>query len=286
MDETSASGTRESHYPTCSSPPPPFLCLSLLCRRASGWVEWVVVTFRTLPQRVESARASHASSRVNRLCLISRSLIPTCAARVTDWSALDACKSCPCAQGKLSKGDRIAVTDHSQVAYEPFRKDFYVEAREVAAMSDTDVNALRRELEGIKIRGKDCPRPIRTWTQAGLHARVLEIVTQKLGYSRPMPIQAQALPAIMKGRDVIGIAKTGSGKTMAFVLPMLRHINDQPPLRDGDGPVALIMAPTRELVQQISKDVRRFTRVMKMDVVSVFGGSGVANQISELRRGA
>jgi hypothetical protein len=63
----------------------------------------------------------------------------------------------------------------------------------------------------------------------------------------------QALPIIMSGRDCIGIAKTGSGKTLAFVLPMLRHIKDQPPLENGDGPIALIMAPTRELVAQISK---------------------------------
>jgi superfamily II DNA/RNA helicase len=57
----------------------------------------------------------------------------------------------------------------------------------------------------------------------------------------------------MSGRDCIGIAKTGSGKTLAFVLPMIRHIRDQSELRDGDGPIALIMAPTRELVQQIAK---------------------------------
>lgn len=63
----------------------------------------------------------------------------------------------------------------------------------------------------------------------------------------------QALPIIMSGRDCIGIAKTGSGKTLAFVLPMIRHIRDQSELRDGDGPIALIMAPTRELVQQIAK---------------------------------
>jgi ATP-dependent RNA helicase DDX46/PRP5 len=69
----------------------------------------------------------------------------------------------------------------------------------------------------------------------------------------------QALPTIMSGRDCIGIAKTGSGKTLAFVLPMLRHIRDQPELRDGDGPIALIMAPTRELVQQIAKVGSRLT---------------------------
>lgn len=54
-------------------------------------------------------------------------------------------------------------------------------------------------------------------------------------------------------RDCIGIAKTGSGKTLAFVLPLMRHVKDQPPVGMGDGPVGLLMAPTRELVQQISK---------------------------------
>ena len=56
-------------------------------------------------------------------------------------------------------------------------------------------------------------------------------------YEHPTPIQAQAIPAIMSGRDLIGIAKTGSGKTLGFVIPMLRHILDQPPLDEGDGPI-------------------------------------------------
>jgi hypothetical protein len=60
-------------------------------------------------------------------------------------------------------------------------------------------------------------------------------------YERPTPIQAQAIPAIMSGRDLIGIAKTGSGKTLAFVLPMLRHILDQPPIDEGDGPIGMYM---------------------------------------------
>jgi ATP-dependent RNA helicase DDX46/PRP5 len=77
-------------------------------------------------------------------------------------------------------------------------------------------------------------------------------------------VQAQALPIIMSGRDCIGIAKTGSGKTLAFVLPMLRHVKDQPPLEQGDGPICLVVAPTRELVQQISK----------VRVLGVWGGGG------------
>jgi DEAD/DEAH box helicase len=79
------------------------------------------------------------------------------------------------------------------------------------------------------VRGQNIPKPVRNWNQCGLSSRVLDVL-KKSGFERPMPIQAQALPVIMSGRDCIGIAKTGSGKTIAFLLPMLRHIKDQPPL--------------------------------------------------------
>ena len=62
------------------------------------------------------------------------------------------------------------------------------------------------------------------------------------GFEKPTPIQSQAIPAIMSGRDVIGIAKTGSGKTLAFLLPMFRHIIDQPALEDDDGPIGLCLS--------------------------------------------
>ena len=99
-------------------------------------------------------------------------------------------------------------------------------------------------------------------------------------------LQAQALPVIMSGRDCIGIAKTGSGKTVAYVLPMLRHIKAQKQLEQGEGPIGLAMAPTRELVVQISKDVKKFAKSENLACVAVYGGSGVANQITELKRGA
>ncbi|KAG8222220.1 hypothetical protein J437_LFUL001418 [Ladona fulva] len=73
---------------------------------------------------------------------------------------------------------------------------------------------------------------------------------RKSEYSQPTPIQAQAVPAGLSGRDLIGIAKTGSGKTAAFIWPMLVHIMDQKELEPGDGPIGLILAPTRELSQQ------------------------------------
>ncbi|CAI5536977.1 unnamed protein product [Closterium sp. Naga37s-1] len=183
-----------------------------------------------------------------------------------------------------TKAEKLAPVDHSQVHYEPFRKNFYKEVKEVAKMTADEVALYRREHE-FKLRGKDVPKPVHTWVQSGLSNKVLDVL-RKMGFERPMPIQAQALPIVMSGRDCIGIAKTGSGKTLAFVLPMLRHIMDQPPLQSGDGPIGLILAPTRELVQQIFADIRRFARPLGLSSVPVYGGSGVAQQISELKRGA
>ena len=90
----------------------------------------------------------------------------------------------------------------------------------------------------------------------------------------------------MSGRDMIGIAKTGSGKTLAFLLPMFRHIADQEPLEEGDGPIAVIMTPTRELCLQIGKECRKFTKAIDARAVCVYGGTGISEQIAELKRGA
>ncbi|KAL3513495.1 hypothetical protein ACH5RR_026212 [Cinchona calisaya] len=185
---------------------------------------------------------------------------------------------------KKTKAEKLAIVDHSKINYASFRKNFYIEVKEIAKMNSEDVAAYRKELE-LKIHGKDVPKPVKTWHQTGLSTKILEAI-KKLNYEKPMPIQAQALPIIMSGRDCIGIAKTGSGKTLAFVLPMLRHIKDQTPLSSGDGPIGLVMAPTRELVQQIHSDVKKFAKMLGLSCVPVYGGSGVAQQISELKRGA
>jgi len=73
----------------------------------------------------------------------------------------------------------------------------------------------------------------------------------KLGFSSPTPIQSQGWPMALLGRDMVGISATGSGKTLAFLLPAMVHINAQPYLQPGDGPIVLVLAPTRELAVQI-----------------------------------
>lgn len=184
---------------------------------------------------------------------------------------------------KKTKAEKLSIVDHSKIDYKPFRKNFYTEVKEISRMTPEEAAAYRKELE-LKLHGKDVPKPIKTWHQTGLTTKILETI-KKLNYEKPMPIQAQALPIIMSGRDCIGVAKTGSGKTLAFILPLLRHIKDQPPVVAGDGPIGLIMAPTRELVQQIHSDAKKFAKALGIRCVPVYGGSGVAQQISELKRG-
>ena len=96
----------------------------------------------------------------------------------------------------------------------------------------------------------------------------------------------QAIPVALSGRDIIGIAKTGSGKTAAFLWPALVHIMDQPELEPGDGPIALICAPTRELCQQIFIEARRFGKVYNIHAVAVFGGGNKYEQSKALQEGA
>ncbi|ODQ77162.1 hypothetical protein BABINDRAFT_163674 [Babjeviella inositovora NRRL Y-12698] len=176
------------------------------------------------------------------------------------------------------KKKELPRVDHSKMAYEPFRRQFYTEP----ASTDFEVDPT---LLGIKIRGVGCPRPIQHWSQLGLPLQMTHIIEQA-GYTAPTPIQAQSLPAIMAGRDVIGVAKTGSGKTVAFLLPMFRHIADQRPLAKNEGPIALIMTPTRELATQIFRECRPYLRALNLRGVCAYGGSPIQEQIADLRRGA
>ena len=100
------------------------------------------------------------------------------------------------------------------------------------------------------------------------------------GYIEPRPIQEQTIPAALEGRDILGLAQTGTGKTAAFALPVLDSILAEP----ADGPIALVVAPTRELANQISEDIRSLARDTKVQVATVFGGVSQKSQVSALRK--
>ena len=115
-----------------------------------------------------------------------------------------------------------------------------------------------------------------------LHPLVLAGV-KSVGYTKPTPIQEQAIPVAMEGRDVLGLAQTGTGKTAAFALPILHRLVSAPPKR---GIRALVIAPTRELAEQIHQAFIELGKHLRIKSVAIYGGVGKGPQLAGLRRGA
>ena len=105
---------------------------------------------------------------------------------------------------------------------------------------------------------------------------------RELGYSIPTPIQLKAIPPILLGRDIIGIAQTGTGKTAAFVLPILQHLRSEP----RGGVRALIISPTRELAEQTCEVFNKLGSNTGLVSVSVYGGVNMPQQTRDIRNGA
>lgn len=164
-----------------------------------------------------------------------------------------------------------------------FKKNFYVEDPRVTARSEEEIREFRERNE-IKVFGTDVPRPVTKFDEAGFPNYVLKEVEQ-LGFQTPTSIQAQGWPMALSGRDLVGIAETGSGKTMAYVLPGIVHINAQPYLEPGDGPIVLILAPTRELALQIQEECKKFGKSSRIRSTCVYGGVSKGPQIKELASG-
>ncbi|KAG2693309.1 hypothetical protein I3843_08G085800 [Carya illinoinensis] len=177
----------------------------------------------------------------------------------------------------------ILPLDHSEIEYEPFNKDFYEEKDSISGMSEQDVAEYRKSL-AIRVSGFDVPKPIKTFEETGFSPQLMNAI-KKQGYEKPTSIQCQALPIVLSGRDIIGIAKTGSGKTAAFVLPMIVHIMDQPELEKEEGPIGVICAPTRELAHQIYLEAKKFSKSNGIRVSAVYGGMSKFDQLKELKAG-
>ena len=127
-----------------------------------------------------------------------------------------------------------------------------------------------------------------SFEKLGLRAELIKAVIAK-GYAEPTPIQAQAIPTILEGRDLMGGAQTGTGKTAAFTLPILQLLTEQDSRHARNGkqswPRALIITPTRELAAQIGESVTAYGKGLNISSTVVFGGVGMHPQISRLRKG-
>ena len=184
--------------------------------------------------------------------------------------------------GGLGANLKQVAWDETQLI--PFEKNFYKEDPRVAERSDREVEEFRRAKE-MTLQGNNIPKPVETFEESGYPDYIMSEI-RRMGFERPSAIQSQAWPIALSGRDLIAIAETGSGKTIGFALPGFVHIKAQPPLKYGDGPVALILAPTRELVVQIQNECNRFAGASRMRTAAVYGGVPKGPQIRDLQRGA
>lgn len=185
---------------------------------------------------------------------------------------------------------------NKQKDYPPIIKNFYVEDPIVTSMSEECVANIRKKNNNIEVQrvfddeenaSKEfhIPNPVQTFEQAfHNYPEVLEEI-KKQNFSKPSPIQCQAWPILLSGKDLIGIAQTGTGKTLAFLLPALIHIDGQgTPLSKRSGPNVLILAPTRELALQIEKEVGKYS-YRGIKAVCVYGGGSRDNQIDLVSKG-
>ncbi|THH14348.1 hypothetical protein EW146_g5978 [Bondarzewia mesenterica] len=191
------------------------------------------------------------------------------------------------ATSRKGSGDNLADAMERRKAAKAGYDDRHWTDKPLEEMKERDWRIFREDFN-IAARGGGIPHPLRSWKESSIPEQILEVI-EKIGYKDPSPIQRQAIPIGLQNRDIIGIAETGSGKTAAFVIPMLSFISKLPPFTDDNrhlGPYSLILAPTRELAQQIESEARKFAAPLGFRCVSIVGGRAVEEQQFNLREGA
>ncbi|KAL7066920.1 DEAD/DEAH box helicase family protein [Cryptosporidium serpentis] len=181
-------------------------------------------------------------------------------------------------------GDRLAQVDWKSQYLIPFEKNFYFEHQNITKLSEDEANEIRKSKRITLIAGNNVPKPITSFDESSFPDFLVDAL-YRAGFTEPTAIQVQGWPVALSGRDMIGIAETGSGKTLGFLLPSMVHISAQPRLRYGDGPICLILAPTRELVEQIREQANRFGNILRIRNTAVYGGVPKRSQQISLRNG-
>ncbi|XP_076599813.1 putative ATP-dependent RNA helicase DDX43 [Chaetodon auriga] len=174
----------------------------------------------------------------------------------------------------------------------PMKKKFYTEAECVSMLTAEEVSEWRKEnnnifVDDLKDEGekRPIPNPCRTFLEAfELYPEVMENI-ERVGFVKPTPIQSQAWPVLLTGEDLIAIAQTGTGKTLAYLLPGFIHMDGQPvPRAERGGPGMLVLTPTRELALQIETECKKY-RYKSYKSICIYGGGDRRGQISLVKDG-
>ena len=176
----------------------------------------------------------------------------------------------------------------------PFDKDFYRESAIVRNRHQDDLDAFLKAND-VSVSGNRFVKPILDFNELDIPYEILNKI-KAARYDKPTPIQSMCWTSLLSGNDLVGIAQTGSGKTLGFILPMLIHIsNNQRYLRsftsssgrsEDPGPMGLVLAPTRELAIQIQQVAEEFGNLSGIKNTVIYGGASKGPQLQQIRRGA
>ncbi|XP_009991296.1 PREDICTED: probable ATP-dependent RNA helicase DDX43, partial [Tauraco erythrolophus] len=173
----------------------------------------------------------------------------------------------------------------------PIEKNFYKESSRTASMSQEEVELWRKEnnniiCDDLKEGEKRCiPNPVCKFEDVFEHYPDIMANIRKVGFQKPTPIQSQAWPIILQGIDLIGIAQTGTGKTLAYLIPGFIHLTSQPISKDQrGGPGMLVLAPTRELALQVEAECLKYT-YKGIKSICIYGGGDRKEQIHVVTKG-
>lgn len=179
---------------------------------------------------------------------------------------------------------KLQYVDHSKVGYRPIEKDFYIPPPDIKAMTEEDVKKLLEDLDGAVVRGREIPRPMKNWDGTGLPDALLAKLTE-LNFPVPFAVQCIGIPVLMSGRDLLVSAKTGSGKTLMYSLPMIRHAMAQRRCGKGEGPIGLILLPTQELASQVYEVIQPFAAAAGLRVACSHGCVQLSENIKACKAG-
>uniref|UniRef100_A0A8B9LTY5 RNA helicase n=1 Tax=Astyanax mexicanus TaxID=7994 RepID=A0A8B9LTY5_ASTMX len=173
----------------------------------------------------------------------------------------------------------------------PLKKNFYIEDEAVARRSAEEITVWRKENNNIFVddlkegEKRVVPYPVYTFLEAFQHYPEIMENIHRVGFQKPTPIQSQAWPVVLKGLDLIGIAQTGTGKTLAYLLPGFIHMDEQPvPRNKQSGPGMLVLTPTRELALQIEVECNKYS-YKGFKSICVYGGGDRRAQIKMVTSG-
>jgi len=171
------------------------------------------------------------------------------------------------------------------VSYIPPEEEEGDESSIYKATVSSGINFSKFDDIPVRVTGENKVPPMKSFAESGLRPFLLEVVA-KLNYLKPTPIQKHAIPIIMNGRDVMACAQTGSGKTAAFLLPIIHNLLENLEDSRGDGeavhPQAVILSPTRELAIQTSNTAKMLVRNSAVKTCIAYGGVQVRHQVGQL----